>query len=468
MNKKERHSLALYRPISLSDLELGTTHRGRVVYCRIATRVLKMNSVMVLVEDETALVDLAVYGLSRSSTNEFKEGRHIAIVEPFYKMRADGSEWIRVDEQTDIVFDAKLGEHPGESETAETISLERSPVEGRLPEMIQEDSTLGVGKLHPRLVAEGYNIKKQQVRALKHSILDLQDNGDKQQKPNEERAPKDKQEETDPSSPSQKIIPILSERRPEKARVLRATKVLEHRDAGNKAFRSGNYAEKRYTAALHHKDDKTESANTEEVHLWQLYSSSARLKFGLLDQALKGSLTANTCAPADATKPLLRVAETLRALGMQKELRDLLEAASSKFPEERDVFVNKKRALAPKQTLMVGKHQQFGTIADALRFASAGAEILVEEGVYHEALVITKPLTLRCISIRDDYAAIQGLEQGDDLPFAEIRVTGDFVVCCDTSLLSGGQVHIIGFQISCTASPRNSFHAVLAHTEASF
>ena len=106
--------LSSLRSISLSELEVDKTHRGCAVYCRIASRVIMMSSAMVLVEDDNgAIISLAVYGaLNR---NELKEGRTIAIKEPFYKMRSDGTEGIRVDDPFDIVFDGK--ELPGTATT---------------------------------------------------------------------------------------------------------------------------------------------------------------------------------------------------------------------------------------------------------------------------------------------------------------------------------------------------------------
>jgi hypothetical protein len=61
----------------------------------------------------------------------------------------------------------------------------------------------------------------------------------------------------------------------------------------------------------------------EGVPLWQLCGDrcAARMRMGLLD-ALRDSLPANMCAPADQVKPLLRQAEALSVLGLQKESSD--------------------------------------------------------------------------------------------------------------------------------------------------
>jgi hypothetical protein len=100
-----RRAFRSLQPIPIAELEIGATHRGRIVYCRIVTRVLVIKSFSVLVEDDSKLTALAVYGLVNSK--ELNEGRLIAIMEPFYKIRADGSEGIRVDDPSDLVFDVE-------------------------------------------------------------------------------------------------------------------------------------------------------------------------------------------------------------------------------------------------------------------------------------------------------------------------------------------------------------------------
>jgi hypothetical protein len=161
----------------------------------------------------------------------------------------------------------------------------------RKPEqvLVVSDETMGVNKLHKTLVEEGYSLSKKQVRALKLSLLK-----------------KRGEEATTTSKPL--LIPILSERQPEKHRLLFSPKVLAHREKGNVAFKSGQFteAELHYTAALRHKDNE-EGDEEEGVPLWTLYGNrcAARLRLGRIDEAMQDSLASNMCAPADTLKPLL-------------------------------------------------------------------------------------------------------------------------------------------------------------------
>lgn len=80
-------SLSSLRYISLAEFEVGNTYRGCAVYCRIATQVISITSAMLLVEDNSALVDLTIYGSFDRKT--LIEGLMIAIKESFYKLRSD-------------------------------------------------------------------------------------------------------------------------------------------------------------------------------------------------------------------------------------------------------------------------------------------------------------------------------------------------------------------------------------------
>jgi hypothetical protein len=142
---------------------------------------------------------------------------------------------------------------------------------------------------------------------------------------------------------------------------------------------------------------------------------------------MQDSLASNMCAPADVIKPLLRCADTLTAI------------------------------------LRVGPDKEFRTIAAAIAVAPAGADIIVDPGVYTENLHLTKPVTLRGSAIQDDYAAIRFLEQGGidgkgAAAWPEIRVKDDFAVHVHQN--PDKPIHIIGFRIVCTGSPLHSFHAV--------
>lgn len=90
-------------PISLADLRTGVTHRGKAIFCRIVSERIILKATTVLVEDDSGMAELAVYGLE--SPEDLSEGRRLAILEPFFKTRANGTEGIRVDDTSDIAFD---------------------------------------------------------------------------------------------------------------------------------------------------------------------------------------------------------------------------------------------------------------------------------------------------------------------------------------------------------------------------
>lgn len=423
-------SISTLRPINISSLQAGITHRGRAVFCRIVSRVLSMKSAMVLVEDGSDLTDLAVYGLS--DVQQLAEGRHIAIVEPYFKIRADGTKGIRVDDSTDLVFD--VGAPAPEDISKEEIVPEQVSVEMRLQELMIADKTMGSQRLHQTLVDEGYVMSKKRVRALKKSSL----------------------------KETAAIIPILSERRPETHRLLSSSSVLSHREDGNMAFKSGRFseAEQHYSAALKRKDNEGEAKGNQGVPLWQLYGNrcAARMRLGLLDEGFRDSLASNMCAPVDEVKPLLRCAEALSALGLQKESTALLEAAVKAFPGDESTINNKKQVLAPKRILRVGERNEFASIMAAVRVAPPGAEILVDAGIYQEPLYLTRPVTIRSNAVSSDYAAICSLDEEDRSSWPEIRVVGKNAIICNSPLTT--PIHVIGFRIICQGNPQLSLHSV--------
>jgi tetratricopeptide (TPR) repeat protein len=429
-------------PINIRDLRIGEVHRGRALFARILTEVTVMRSAMVLVEDENGeIIDLAVYGLESQSIGELTEGRCLAIAEPFYKVRNDGSKGIRVDNPADLFFDVDKSQLVIESERASKPAPQRVSLEARLQEMLLGDGAIGSKRLHKMLLEEGYSVSNKQVRALRATL---------------------KEGGAVAEADEKKLVPILSERRPEKDRVIYSPRALEHREEGNKAFKTGDFksAEIHYSAALQHRDDSSEGKKTEGVHLWQLYGNraAASLKQGKLVEALQDSLTANICSPKDEVKPVLRCAEALAALGLWNEAVDLLDETSSAFPESKAGLSKKKQVLAPKATIHVGPGNKFTSIAAALQAAPSNAEILVAPGVYREQVVIRKPVTIRCEEVSDETAAIRSIEGDQTTSWAEIKSAGMHSVIIHCPMPS--PIRIIGCRICCNGDPRLSFHGV--------
>lgn len=258
------------------------------------------------------------------------------------------------------------------------------------------------------------------------------------------------------------IVPIISERRSETHQVLRIKKIIDCKEAGNKAMLSGSFqeAEQLYSEALKNRKSPPDDS-VREVYLWQLYCnrSAARLKLGNFFEAFEDSLASNICAPRDTVKPLLRCVETMTALGLHKEAIRLLSDCVAHFPQDIDIIKKKKDSIAPSKVLLVGKDEEISSISAALRIAPPGSEIVVRPGIYKECVYIDKPVTLRCAEVAD-YDAIRSIEDSDSPAlWAEVRGIGHHGIVVHSKKKSVVS-HIIGFKISCEASLYESLHAL--------
>jgi hypothetical protein len=227
-----------------------------------------------------------------------------------------------------------------------------------------------------------------------------------------------------------------------------------------RASASISEAEQHYSAARKQKDDESEAKGDEGVPLWQLNGNRcvARMRMGVLYDAIRDSLALNMCAPADEIKTLLQCAEALSALGLQKESSYVLETAVAAFPGDEAAINKKKQVLAPRRILRVGEHKEFASIMAAIRVAPPGAEILVDAFIYKEQLYLTEPVTIRSNAVSSDFAAIYSLDEEDRSHWAEIRVVGNNAIVCASP--STTPIHVIDFRIVCQGDPRLSLHAV--------
>lgn len=95
-----------YNPISIMDLGLGTTHRGCVLFGRVADSggFWSISSGAFLIEDLSgSVMEVAVYNYPKETfSRDFSPGRELCIIEPYYKLRADGSVGIRVDYPSEV------------------------------------------------------------------------------------------------------------------------------------------------------------------------------------------------------------------------------------------------------------------------------------------------------------------------------------------------------------------------------
>ena len=442
--------LPMLRSISFSDLQVGKTHRECAVYCRIATKVLKLTSAMVLVEDENGdIAELAVYG--NVDVREFKEGRRIAIKEPFYKIRSDGSEGIRVDDPSDIIFDP------------------RGSVEDRLSELVLQDRDKGIDKLYSQLFREGFGkVKKQRIRALKRTLT-AKDSS----RSDNSNLVSDEGGNGFVSNTScevkKNVFPkqsILSLRNPNLHCVIKNQVALKCKKDGNDCLLKKEYskAEKLYTEVIKNTGARNDDT-VEDIYLWQLYSNraAARMQMGKLQEALQDSLEANKCAPEDEIKPVLRCSETLVALGLREEASNLLQDAVMHFTDKSEVFQDKlKRSVIPTKVIRVGKNHEFTKISDAIIVAPAGTEIVVDPGNYRENLYINKPVTIRC----NQYKSCNAIESFEccDTDFSnwvEINSIDGHAIYVESK--ERKPVHLIGLKISCESSSNvYCYHTIYA------
>ncbi|KAL3666466.1 hypothetical protein V7S43_008714 [Phytophthora oleae] len=108
-------SLRDLKPMIGKELELGVMHRGRYLcgWVAVDDAFFGIASTSILLEDVTGyLVEIAAYGLvdtelppherQRILTRKFPKGRAIIVLEPYYKVRMDGSLGVRVEKANEI------------------------------------------------------------------------------------------------------------------------------------------------------------------------------------------------------------------------------------------------------------------------------------------------------------------------------------------------------------------------------
>ncbi|CAE8595258.1 unnamed protein product [Polarella glacialis] len=480
-------SLDALRPISVKELQMGQVHKGRVFYCRIVTRCSFMKSAMTLVEDADGdLAALAVYDYPRannlcSAQALFFDGRSLAIIEPFFKLRADGTPGIRVDEAKDVVLDATAPCHRPTSSEA-TATPAGPSVEARIEQLrISEGPPMGPKPMHQLLRSEGFSISLKRLRDLLSKPRSSESASPVAGKSGEvgESMPTQPDvaagsghagEEATTSGPAA----LVPERQPGEHRVLYGNEVLTHRDAGNAAFNAGKFqiAEESYTKALKAakaemrladgRDGEEEVAAESQpgVPLWALHSNRCAARMGLTcpDKALQDAFVAHVCAPKDATKPIIRCAEAMAAMGFRSEAKDVLQsfAGSEDVGNGSSGLLQKQKELAPACILRVGRGEAYASIAAAVLVAPEKAEILVGAGVYPEPLIICKPLSIRSVAAKpgEDAAFCSS-----DAPMAEIRVKGMHAV---EITRTAGPVLLEGFQIFTEGEPDQRRNAVRA------
>eukprot|EP00928_Gymnodinium_smaydae_P041369 TRINITY_DN28009_c0_g1_i1.p1 TRINITY_DN28009_c0_g1~~TRINITY_DN28009_c0_g1_i1.p1 ORF type:complete len:795 (+),score=73.75 TRINITY_DN28009_c0_g1_i1:52-2385(+) len=94
--KWTRMSVSDLVPIAVNDLKVGELHEGRVLFCTVASECIRFASLMMQVRDSQGdVVNLAIYN-NVDDAAVFQD-RWMAIANPLYKIRADGTLGIRID-----------------------------------------------------------------------------------------------------------------------------------------------------------------------------------------------------------------------------------------------------------------------------------------------------------------------------------------------------------------------------------
>ncbi|KAG2511691.1 hypothetical protein JM16_008167 [Phytophthora kernoviae] len=109
-------SLRSLKPMIINELEVGATHRGRYLcgWVAVDDAFFGIASSTLLIEDVMGyIVEVAVYGLFDSDiplyerqhilASRFPKGQPIIVLEPYYKVRQDMTEGIRIDKAKEII-----------------------------------------------------------------------------------------------------------------------------------------------------------------------------------------------------------------------------------------------------------------------------------------------------------------------------------------------------------------------------
>lgn len=106
-------SWAALTPMLVQDLQVGTTHRGRVLEGQVIADPALISSVMLLLEDRAGgILEVAIYNIPGMSwelaDRMFPRGRWLSIREPYFKVSAAGSLIVRIDDPADLRETPKL------------------------------------------------------------------------------------------------------------------------------------------------------------------------------------------------------------------------------------------------------------------------------------------------------------------------------------------------------------------------
>ncbi len=109
-------NVADLRPITLAEMTVGETHKGRVLLCKTLADPVIMSSCMTVVEDINGECErFAVYGIAKS--NDLEDAKRVlppnsivAVKEPYLRRAGDGGRVVRVDNPENMRFLG--GDHP--------------------------------------------------------------------------------------------------------------------------------------------------------------------------------------------------------------------------------------------------------------------------------------------------------------------------------------------------------------------
>jgi tetratricopeptide (TPR) repeat protein len=336
-------------PILISELQLNAVHEGRVLRGRICGNPVLQAGVNILFEDSRGdLIELTLYCLDAKSQQDAEKrcpmGLKLSVKEPYYKVRADGTNGIRVDVLHDLVFEVENCQSQPPKPTAKVSSK-------------------------PTPKAEVSNKESDQ--------------------------PHDHDKDRANGARSESEV-----------RFVRSSAVAKYKESGNTAFGDQNWerAISMYTKAIEAAEsaqncfigNSCSAALHQEcgTYIWSLFAnrSAAHLQLRHPQAALSDAERSIDKSPTNTGKPHFRLGKASLALGKMEEARNAFETAQEIFPHKD--FLG---ALRGCKTPTVIYARDYPSLSSAVSSAPAGSEILVDAGTYAEPIIIRKPLTIRAI-----------------------------------------------------------------------
>eukprot|EP01083_Nonionella_stella_P292291 994171_1 len=99
--KKKKKNANSYGPLFVSELVPNTIHYKKQLIGRIIVDPFKINAIHMVIEDDFgSVVKASIYNVTR--TNKYTNATALCVYEPYYKLGADGTHYIRIDDVSKV------------------------------------------------------------------------------------------------------------------------------------------------------------------------------------------------------------------------------------------------------------------------------------------------------------------------------------------------------------------------------